>query len=95
MTRSSSAVTDSTENRSPKSPPWPGAGPSASTARVSALVRAWSALSNASTTRTSPPGWTDIAKPVTGLTSPASAISWSACSSSLGSAWLIASAEQV
>ena len=41
-----------------KSPPWPGAGPDASAARESALVRAWSSLSNDIATRTSSPGWT-------------------------------------
>ena len=39
-TRDPWAVTDVTRNRSPKVPPWPGAGPRASVARVSALVRA-------------------------------------------------------
>ena len=46
------AVTEVTRNRSSKVPPWPGAGPRASAARVSALVRATSSSANSKATRT-------------------------------------------
>ena len=47
--------------------------------------RAWSSVSNAITTRTWPSGWSDIAKPLIGLTSPARASSRSAaCAWSAG-----------
>ena len=53
--------------------------------RESALVRAWSSFSNASTTRTSPPGWADIANAGPGSPRPppdqlAPASSWSSAS---------------